>query len=117
MPHLKSNSLWPYLNTLAIIFFLCLFLWSYLQTEISTWAYANQINNIEQLCLDSSEKSTLKFYKILWYNKSLESAAVYCIYDQQEKNSRLEISKNQEWRITYSTKLNKERSLYWPIYI
>lgn len=117
MPHLKSTSLWPYLNTVAVILFLLLFIWSYVQTEITTWAYANQISNLEQLCLDSAEKSNLKFYKILWYNKGLESATVYCIYDQPEKNTRLEINKNLEWRINYSTKLNKERNLYWPIYV
>jgi len=117
MYHFKSTVFWPYLNTIAIIIFFLLLIWSYIQTEIVTWAYAGQVSNIEKLCLDSSEKSNLKFYKILWYDKGLESATVYCIYDQSEKNTRLEINKNEEWRINYSTKLNKERNLYWPIYV
>ena len=97
------------------------FAWSifgYIQVELSTYLFSNNIPVAEKLCQDNSQVSSaeLKYFKILYYNKGLETLSMYCIFTNSNLNLRLDINKNKEWRVVFASQLNKERNWYWPLY-
>jgi hypothetical protein len=104
------------------IIFVAMILWSvfsYIQVEMNTYLFSSEIGQAESLCknnLQSSDTSDLKYFKILNYNKGLETASIYCIFNNSDSNLQLDINKNLQWRVIFSSKLNRERGWYWPLY-
>ncbi len=103
------------------LFLILLFTWSifgYVQVELNTYLFAKNIPTVEKLCKDNSLEADAEFryFKILFYNKGLETSSVYCIFTNSDLNLRLDINKNKEWRVVFTSQLNKDRSWYWPLY-
>lgn len=113
----KNNSFKILILITTVLLFFIISIWSYIQAEISTAIFSSEISNITSLCNSSNKNNNLKYYKIVNYNKSVQTATIYCIYEDSSLNVKLDLNKSDDWRIVFATKLNKEKSYYWPIYI
>lgn len=94
-------------------------IFSYAQVELNTYFFSREITEANSLCksnLQSGDNTDFKYFKILSYNKGLETASIYCIFSDSGSNSRLDINKTAQWRVVFSTKINQERNWYWPLY-
>lgn len=89
---------------------------SYIQTEALTAIYRDQIPEIDEMC--PKKEYSLKYYKILKYEKSRKDLLMQCIYKDGHQNS--EVIANligDKWVRVRVNKLNEKRGFYWPIYL
>lgn len=118
MQYIKSSSIKPVLACCILGLLIITAAWSYVQAELNPIFSVNEASEIGKIC--NQPEYTLKFFKVTNYDKGLQKATVFCIYEQSNQNRRLDLNKNDKnggWRVVFSSQLNKERSWYWPIYI
>lgn len=114
----EGNSTFALVQLLGLFFLAFLVITSifaYILVETRTRLYIDEISNVEKVC--GLNNNTIKFVKVLDYQKYKDYAKVYCGYKNSGNNRILEVNyRKEEWRIVLDTKVNKEKSLHWPIY-
>ncbi|MEM1312735.1 MAG: hypothetical protein AAGF07_04705 [Patescibacteria group bacterium] len=114
------NTLLPYLrfiSALTVFIFIGFLIFSYITAELNTRMYADQFDNLDLLC-STDVNEDFKYLKVISYEKAFNRASVYCVYEDSSKNLRLDLNyRESEWQVYLTTRLNKKRNLYWPIYL
>jgi hypothetical protein len=106
-----------FIGILLVLIFVGSSIFSYITAELNTNLYLASIDNVAELCSTESNPD-FKYLKIISYEKALRKAKVYCIYKDSDKNLELELNYGRsKWQAYLTTKLNKERNFYWPIYL
>lgn len=105
---------WYFIFTLTFLVF-CLL--PYLQAEFLTLIYAEKIP-IKEFCQKARPFISLTQAKIISLEKQRKRMQIYCLYQNPEENLRLTLVKESKlWRVILIERLNRERNLYWPIYL
>ncbi len=113
----KTLNYWGFLVGLLIILLFSSLIFAYIRAETATNLYLKEIKNISELC-ETAENPDFKYAKVINYEKALTKAKVYCIYEDSSKNLELNlILEEDKGRIYLIKKINKDRNLYWPVYI
>ena len=113
----STGDYWRFLGFLLGFLFLVILIFGYVATEINTNLYAKEISNVDELC-QTEKNPDLKYIKVLKYEKSAKRAEIYCIYEDSNKNLDLDMSyRDGKWQAYLTTKLNKDRNFYWPVYV
>jgi predicted acetyltransferase len=56
--------------------------------------------------------------KVLEFNKIKGEAKIYCIYSNNDLNSKLSLNYyDQNWKVITKKTLNVEGEIYWPVYL
>jgi hypothetical protein len=99
----------------ASFFFLVLFFFSYVQTEILT-AFNSSEFDITRIC-KVSLNSDFKSFKLIKFEKFKGSARAYCLYENSQKNIAVDlIIKDKIWKIENLKSIQKENVFIWPVY-
>jgi TusA-related sulfurtransferase len=114
---LESLNIKDYTNWVYFFFgFFVLFslLFSYIKAEILTTTTASEFD-IPEIC---NNFENLKFYKITDFQSVRGVAEIQCIYKESSNNQEVKMNRsNNKWKVVFREKLNRERKIYWPIYL
>lgn len=115
----KTNKESIILISMFLVLFI-LILFPYVRTEILTLVNSDNIKP-DEICQNEINNlqinTKISYTKIVKFDSLRESATIYCVYYDRQYNTRLDIEKTGVWKVTISTRLNKDSNFYYPFYI
>ena len=116
MSQYNLNFLFKFISAFGAAIFIFAAAFAYIQSEVQTFLHISDIDSKKLCTVDT--KSSLKYSKIVDYQRYRKSSEIFCIFADSKENSKLGLSLiNNDWQIISKQKLNREGAFYWPIYL
>lgn len=112
----EDARIWPGMWLMSASLVILFLVFPYIQTTLLTSLYTSDESQFAKICREL-DKSFSKLY-ILDYEPQFKKAKIDCLYSTSSANRRIKLYKrNTGWKVESSMLLNKERSMYWPIFL
>jgi hypothetical protein len=111
LPNSYTAVVWSFVS-LTIIF---LFVYPYIQAETLTNLNQNSLD-VAKICRTEKEKD-FNYLKIISFERQKNTAMVYCIYNDYNKNSVVTLFNSENtWQVEFTRNYKKDILIFWPIY-